>query len=122
MSYHGECVALGFEGAMLKNPSMPYCFGRSDAVVKVKAFNDEDLQVIGFLEGRGRHKGSLGAILVNFNGVKVRVGSGFNDVDRHEVWQNKEAFLGKTAEIRYQEITPDGSLRFPTFVCWRNDK
>jgi DNA ligase-1 len=101
---------------------MPYCFGRSDAVVKVKAFNDVDLRVTGFLEGRGRHKGSLGAILVNFNGVKVRVGSGFGDTDRAEVWADKEKFLGMTAEIRYQEITPDGSLRFPTFVCWRTDK
>jgi DNA ligase-1 len=122
MAYHGECTAAGFEGAMLKNPTMPYCFGRSDAVVKVKAFNDVDLRVTGFLEGRGRHKGSLGAILVNFNGVKVRVGSGFGDTDRAEVWADKEKFLGMTAEIRYQEITPDGSLRFPTFVCWRTDK
>ena len=122
MAYHKECTDRGFEGAMLKNPTMPYCFGRSDAVVKVKAFSDVDLKVTGFLEGRGRHKGTLGAILVDFNGVKVRVGSGFGDEDRSEVWAHRDAFLGKVAEVRYQEVTPDGSLRFPTFVCWRNDK
>lgn len=122
MSYHKECVDRGFEGAMLKNPGMVYNFGRSDAVVKVKAFNDVDLKVAGFLEGRGRHEGTLGAILVDFNGVQVRVGSGFSDDQRSEVWSSKERFLGMTAEVRYQEITPDGSLRFPTFVCWRLDK
>lgn len=122
MNYHKECVDLGFEGAMLKNPGMAYNFGRSDAVVKVKAFNDVDLKVEGFLEGRGRHEGTLGAILVNFNGVQVRVGSGFSDDQRSEVWSDKNKFLGMTAEVRYQEVTPDGSLRFPTFVCWRLDK
>ena len=127
MAYHKECTDRGFEGAMLKNPTMPYCFGRSDAVVKVKAFNDVDLKVTGFLEGRGRHKGTLGAILVDFNGVKVRCGSGFGDDQRVEVWSNKEMFLGMTAEIRYQEVTRDkdgnsNSLRFPTFVCWRLDR
>lgn len=122
MSYHKECVDRGFEGAMLKNPGMVYNFGRSDAVVKVKAFNDVDLKVTGFLEGRGRHEGTLGAILVDFNGVQVRVGSGFSDDQRSEVWSDKDRFLGLTAEVRYQEVTPDGSLRFPTFVCWRLDK
>ena len=122
MAYHKECADRGFEGAMLKNPTMPYCFGRSDAVVKVKAFNDVDVKVTGFQEGRGRHKGTLGAIFIDFNGKKVKCGSGFSDDQRSEVWNAKEKFLGMTVEVRYQEVTPDGSLRFPTFVCWRNDK
>lgn len=122
MAYHKECVSHGFEGAMLKNPTMPYCFGRSDAVVKVKSFNDADVKVIGFLEGRGRHKGTLGAIIVDYEGHKVRCGSGFGDEQRAEVWSSKDKFLGMTAEVRYQEVTPDGSLRFPVFNCWRLDK
>ena len=31
-------------------------------------------------------------------------------------------FIGRMIEVRYQEVTPDGSLRFPTFVCFRNDR
>ena len=122
MGYHKECVDRGFEGAMLKNPELPYNFGRSDAVVKVKSFDDADLKVIGFKEGKGRHRGTLGAVLVDFNGVTVQCGSGFDDETRAEVWKNQDKYLGMTAEIRYQEVTPDGSLRFPTFVCWRIDK
>jgi len=122
MAYHKECVDRGFEGAMLKKAELPYCFGRSDAVVKVKAFSDADCKVIDFLEGRGRHKGTLGAIIVDYEGHRVRCGSGFGDEQRAEVWANKDKFLGMTAEVRYQEVTPDGSLRFPVFSCWRLDK
>jgi len=121
-AYHRDCVARGYEGAMLKNPKMPYCFGRSDAVVKVKSFDDADLKVIGFKEGTGKHIGKLGSILVDFKGVEVQVGSGFDDETREAVWNNKSKYMGMIAEVRYQEVTPDGSLRFPTFVCWRLDK
>jgi len=117
-----EWEELGFEGAMVKNPEAPYSFGRSDAVLKVKSFFDIDLTVIGFKEGTGRHKGSLGSILVDCNGVEVNVGSGFKDDQRAEIWVHQEDYLGTTAECRYQEMTDDGSLRFPTFVCWRTDK
>lgn len=121
MTFHKECVDRGFEGAMLKKAELPYCFGRSDAVVKVKTFNDADCQVVGVKEGRGRHKGVLGAIVVDYEGHLVDVGSGFDDDQRAEVWANKDKFIGMTAEVRYQEVTHTGSLRFPTFVCWRLD-
>ena len=120
--YHREYVSQGYEGAMVKNPNLPYSFGRSDAVIKVKSFSDADLTVIGFKEGTGRHAEKLGSILVEFNGVEVNVGSGFDDDMREHVWKNKTDYMGMTAEVRYQEITQDGSLRFPTFVCWRTDK
>jgi len=117
-----EWEALGYEGAMVKNPDAPYNFGRSDSVLKVKSFHDIDLEVIGFRGGTGKHKGKLGSILVDCNGVEVNVGSGFKDDQRIEVWENKDKYLGMTAECRYQEMTEDGSLRFPTFVHWRLDK
>jgi DNA ligase 1 len=117
-----EWEALGFEGAMVKNPNAPYAFGRSDSVLKVKSFFDIDLPVIGFKEGVGRHVGSLGSILVDNSGVEVNVGSGFSDEQRVEIWNNQDRYLGLIAELRAQETTEDGSLRFPTFVCWRVDK
>lgn len=120
--HHTQYVRQGYEGAMIKNPVLPYSFGRSDAVIKVKSFLDVDLTVVGFKEGTGRHAGKLGSILVEFQGVEVNVGSGFEDDMRSRVWKNKDSYIGMTAEVRYQEVTPDGSLRFPTFVCWRTDK
>ena len=119
---HDKFVSEGFEGAMIKNPQAPYQFKRSYDIMKLKAFFDVDLPVDDLLEGRGKHVGTLGAFVVYHQGVKVQIGSGLSDEIRSEIWENKEKYIGRTIEIRYQEITPDGSLRFPTFVCFRNDR
>ena len=90
--------------------------------MKVKEFHDVDLPIVGLEEGTGRHSGKLGAVKINYNGVNVKVGSGFSDEEREQVWNDQESFIGRIIEVRYQEVTPDGSLRFPTFVCFRNDR
>jgi DNA ligase-1 len=119
---HVQFVQEGYEGVMIKDPTAPYKFGRSYGVMKLKNFHDADLAIKGFAEGTGRHVGKLGAVVVSYQGVNVQVGSGFSDELREQIWNDKSSFVGRIIEIRYQEITPDGSLRFPTFVCFRNDK
>ena len=121
-NYHDECVDNGYEGAMIKDPDAPYKFGRGYEVMKYKAFHDVDLPIKQLLEGTGKHSGKLGSVVVCFKGVDVQVGSGFSDEIREAIWKLPEAFIGRVIEVRYQEVTPDGSLRFPTFVCFRNDK
>jgi len=90
--------------------------------MKLKAFHDVDLPIDSLLEGTGKHEGKLGSVVVNFNGVDVQVGSGFSDELRTSIWNDQASHIGRMIEVRYQEVTPDGSLRFPTFVCFRNDR
>ena len=119
---HDEFVHEGFEGVMIKDPHASYKFGRGYEVMKFKAFHDVDLAIRGLEEGTGKHSGRLGAIKVEFHGIPLRVGSGFSDELRDVIWASPKDFIDRVVEIRYQEVTPDGSLRFPTFVCFRNDK
>jgi DNA ligase-1 len=118
---HDSYVNRGYEGAMIKTIHDPYCFGRDYSVMKFKAFFDADVKVIGLKEGTGKHQGKLGSFLVDYKGVEVNVGSGLNDELREKLWGD-QTIIGRIIEVRYQEETPDGSLRFPTFVCFRNDK
>ena len=119
---HDSYVNRGYEGAMIKTIHDPYCFGRDYSVMKFKAFFDADVPIIGLKEGTGKHQGKLGSFLVDYKGVEVNVGSGLTDELREQLWQNPEEQVGRIIEVRYQEETPDGSLRFPTFICFRNDK
>ncbi len=119
---HDKFVQQGYEGAMVKMGEAPYKFGRGWEVMKLKAFHDVDLPILQLLEGTGKNSGKLGSVVVSYNGVNVQVGSGFSDELRDIIWGDKESFIGRVIEIRYQEVTPDGSLRFPTFVCFRNDR
>ena len=119
---HDRWVAQGYEGIMIKDTDAEYCFGRDWSVMKYKAFFDADCSIIGLKEGTGKHQGKLGSFLVDYKGVEVNVGSGLNDELREAIWKDRDSHIGRIIEVRYQEETPDGSLRFPTFVCFRNDK
>ena len=117
---------LGAEGLMVNLMDAPYEFKRSKNILKVKVMQTTDLRIVGFEEGQGRNAGKLGAILVDFKGNKVGVGSGFTDFDREYIWKNQDQYLGKIAEIQYFEITKDKtgteSLRFPVWKYLRTDK
>tara|TARA_Y100000593_G_scaffold93971_1_gene190879 strand:+ start:52 stop:1305 length:1254 start_codon:yes stop_codon:yes gene_type:complete len=119
---HDDYVDQGYEGVMVKDVDAVYKFGRGYEVMKFKSFHDVDLPIKKLLEGTGKHSGKLGSVVVTFNDVDVQVGSGFSDKLRKQVWENKDLFIGRIIEVRYQEVTADGSLRFPTFVCFRNDR
>ncbi len=127
MGYCDRFLAQGFEGAMLKDAQSPYVFKRGRNLLKVKRFRDIDLEVIGFYEGKGKHRGRLGGLIVSNetpddDGITCKVGSGFDDALREEIWRDQKEWLGAVVEIQYQDITKDGSLRFPVFVRRRMDK
>lgn len=112
----------GYEGAMYKSDE-PYRFKRSSALLKIKKWETTDTRLVGFEEGKGKYQGLLGAIVVQLDdGTKVNVGTGFTDGQREAIWDNRQKLIGKTAEIQYQNKTSKGSLRFPVFVRFRDDK
>lgn len=120
-----ECRGNGAEGCMI-NTDKPYEFKRSKVLQKLKVMSTCDLRVIGFEEGDGKLKGTLGKIICNYKGFDLGVGSGFSEAMRDEVWNNQDKYLGKISEIQYFEETNNDegglSLRFPVFKQWRFDK
>jgi len=118
-------ISQGWEGLMC-NLDKPYECKRTDSILKVKTMNTCDLKVIGFEEGTGKYTGKLGALIVDYKGYQVGVGSGFTDYDRECIWDNRDEYLGKIVEVQYFEESKnqDGglSLRFPVFKRLRLDK
>ena len=119
-------IQKGEEGIMINILDAPYEFKRTNNLLKVKKMQDIDLEVIGFEEGINKNKGKLGAILANYKGKVLKVGSGFSDQLREEIWNNQDNYLGLTMTVQYFEEThnADGevSLRFPVFIDFRFDK
>lgn len=115
------------EGIMLNKCSGLYECKRSKEILKVKVMQTCDVRVIGFEEGSGVNKGRLGAMLIDYKGNTVGVGSGFKQDERIEIWNNQEKYLGKIIELQYFEESTNQndnaiSLRFPVFKCFRLDK
>jgi len=110
----------GLEGAIVKDPAALYEFKRSYAWMKMKAEESADCEVIDFLPGEGKHTGRLGALVVEYEGTDVQVGTGLTDEERETIWQDKSAYKGRIAEVAYHEVTPVGRLRHPRFVRFRD--
>jgi DNA ligase-1 len=116
----------GYEGIMLKDPDGLYQWKRvrlsSQTMLKLKPSVTHDLEVTGFVEGEGKLAGSLGKLLVDFQGKEVGVGTGFTESQREVIWKHKDDTVGRIVEVKAMEVTPDGSLRHPVFVRFREDK
>jgi bifunctional non-homologous end joining protein LigD len=159
-SHHrGEGKALleltksrGLEGLVAKRLDSRYVPGRrTRAWLKVKNTRSQDLVIGGWLPGRGRREGTLGAILVGYyEGDDAdrrlryagRVGSGFSDSELDRLNELLEPLATKgspfdgrqpprearfveprlVAEIVFREWTAARTLRAPVYKGLRPDK
>lgn len=126
MEIHGEMKEKGAEGCMI-NLNKPYEFKRSKTLIKVKVMLTCDLRIIGFEQGQGENKDTLGAIICEYKNTTLKCGSGFSKKLRKVIWDNPGNYLGKIVEIQYfeetySEATGLPSLRFPVFKQFRDDK
>lgn len=115
------------EGVMVQLSDSIYECKRVKTLLKVKLMQTCDLRVIGFEEGTGSNKNSLGALIVDYKDNKCGVGSGLTLEQRQHIWKNQNGYLNKIAEIQYFEESSNKdndnlSLRFPVFKRWRFDK
>lgn len=119
-------VKHDWEGLVV-NRQVPYRRTRHNGCLKVKRFYTVDLRITAIEEGQNRLAGTMGALVVDYKGNELRVGSGFDDATRAAVWENPDNYIGKIVEVKFKEKSCDKktgleSLQFPTFVRFRDDK
>lgn len=115
-------LKLGYEGIIIRDPDAPYKHGRStlkqEWMLKYKPFYDAEGVIVAYEElvhQDGYVGNKLGALWLAFNGTRFKVGSGFDDAQRIEYWQQRDNLLGKQVTFKYQELTKTGKPRFPVF-------
>ena len=113
-------LACGGEGLMLHRRDAPYQAGRSDDLLKLKPFADAEATVVGYLPGKGRNAGLIGALVVETSAAegrkRFRVGAGLSDALRHH-----PPPVGTRITYRYTALTPAGLPRFPRYWRVRDD-
>lgn len=111
--YIKRCLAAarshGHEGLVLR---------QKDIWLKVKPEETYDVKITGFIEGTGRNKGRLGAVMTE----RGKVGVGFSDHDRNTIWQLREKLIDSTIEVSCMQLTEAGKFRHARFVRLRPDK
>lgn len=113
----------GGEGVILKDVAALYHQGaRNGTLMKIKEECTLDLLVTGMLEGEGKYKGTLGALIViDSNGRKHTV-SGMTDEQRTDWWADYNKIVNRVVEVKCMKVNKDGSLREPRFKAVRHDK
>ena len=149
LDYEIKCLSEGYEGVMLRSPDGEYKYGRATFkqqwLLKLKRFVDHEAVVVGFDElmhndneaqinelGRTKRQtlqenltpaNTLGSLLVKMGEIEFKIGSGFNEQQRQEIWDNKEQYLGKLVKFKTFENTGvKVKPRFPVFLGFRAEQ
>jgi hypothetical protein len=113
------------EGAVFKDPKSTYNFTRDDSWLRVKPFETEEFKIISINQGTGKNEKWTGSITVegiheaSGKFIKANVAGIKDDIKKH-MWENKELYIGNMAEISFQYVTNDNSLRHSNFIHLRN--
>jgi DNA ligase-1 len=113
-------VAKGGEGLMLRKPESVWEPCRSHNLLKVKPFSDAEATVVGYVWGKGKLEGLMGALVVECMGRIFEL-SGFTDEERtlsqaygmpgtsvsDDVTSNHFP-RGSAVTFKYRELTDDG--------------
>lgn len=107
-----DVESKGGEGVVVRDGSLPYYYGRSNDALKVKSYVDEECEVVGEQEGKGKNKGKMGSLLCKMNSGKIiKIGSGFTQEER--INPPKQ---GTLITFKYYGLTSKGNPRFPIFM------
>jgi DNA ligase-1 len=118
-AYYFDYMNAGYEGQMLRLDAQ-YENKRSKSLLKHKSFQDGEFEILGVLEGKGNLTGKVGKLMFEINGkpFESAVNGDWEYIER--LWNSKEGLIGKTATVKYFELTEDGLPRFPKVIAIRD--
>jgi ATP-dependent DNA ligase len=103
-----EFVSKGYEGIMLRTIKGLYKAGRSNDLMKYKEFMEDEFEIIGYEEGKGK---DAGTVIWICHGFKVRPQGTVEE--RRKLFENGDKYIGKKLTVIYQELSHKGIPRFP---------
>lgn len=136
----------GGEGVILRSLDSGYKYGRSTLkqgwLLKVKFFMQDEFMVVGFEERMHNQNeaklnelgyterssckenlvpmNTLGSLVLKYGDTEFRCGTGFNDKQRKDIWNNRDNYVGKLASVRYMSVGQKDLPRVPSFQGFRD--
>ncbi len=140
----------GYEGLILKSKEGRYKTGRGTIkeglIYKVKPYRTLDAEIKGIVQatkvdpnaekkinelGRSvtsKKKGDRILIekacdfVVDYEGLDLKVVIALTDIEKEEIWKNKESYIGRIIEYKGMLVGSKDLPRHPVFVRYREDK
>ena len=117
MAFARSITDAGGEGAVVRRGDTPYQTGRLASAVKVKFYEDAECTVTGTTQGEGKYRGMAGAILCDYEGQTIKIGTGLSDHDRAY-----PPLIGARVTFKYYGRTAKGTPKFATFIRQRSEE
>ena len=117
---HQQNLDNGYEGSILRTNDI-YACKRSHSLRKFKDFHDAEAEIIGWVEGKGKRRGTIGKFIAADNEGN-RFGMPVMDNFKYlqDNFEDMQTWKGKIATFTYFERTKAGSYRHPLFKCIRD--
>jgi DNA ligase-1 len=114
--WYGDYVSRGYEGQMLRVDEK-YENKRSKSLLKHKSFIDEEYTILDIEEGIGNKTGMVGSfVFESKSGKRFNSSPKFNWEECTAMWNDRANLIGKSATVKYFNLTPDGVPRFPYVI------
>ena len=119
--YHEYITGEGYEGTMIRNKKGKYLFQyRSDNLLKLKDFIDEEFEIIGGKAGVGKSRDQCTFKCITRDNQEFDVRCvGPNSV-REEQLINLPNYVGKMITVKFQNYSDDGIPIFPVGISIRD--
>jgi len=113
-----KVIRAGGEGLMLHRMASFYRAERNDDLLKLKPYDDAEARVVGYLPGKGKFAGMLGALRVETaDGLHFNLGAGLSDAERRN-----PPLVGSWVTYRYNGVNArTGIPRFARFLRVREE-
>lgn len=114
----------GYEGAIIRDASMCYVGSRSGKLLKLKTFDDDEFEIVGFNEGNGDLAGSVGSFTLVTKGKQEFGARMVGSFDRLKyLFNHPKEFMNKMATVRFFGYTTDNYVpRFPVLKAIKGMK
>jgi hypothetical protein len=110
--YYEDYILDGYEGQMIRLDEN-YENKRSKFLLKHKSFIDEEFNILDIIQGIGNKTGMVGAFVFKSKTGRIfNASPKFNWEECIAMWNNRANLIGKSATVKYFNLTPDGVPRF----------
>ncbi len=112
-----QYMSDGYEGAIVREMEGTYEIGkRSNHLLKVKTFMDEEYKIIGHTEGIGGFEGCVIWICETEKGQKFKVVPKGTYEQRQSWFKTATYNYGAMLKVKFFELTDEGIPRFPVGI------
>lgn len=102
MKLHSQFVSEGYEGTIVRSGLGGYEVGhRSNTLLKLKDFEDDEFEIVACNEGKGSFKGKAIFVCVTDDGEEFDVTPNGTHEFLEELWNHRGKYIGRLMTVRY---------------------